>query len=222
MSKEPNSISELRRNYSKGSLHREDLHPDPIEQFKIWFEQARSAGILEPNAMILATVDQNGQPFTRTVLLKDLDARGFVFYTNFNSRKALQLAENPRCSLCFLWPDLERQVSINGIATKVSTSEALRYFVSRPLGSRLGAWTSPQSQVIQTRSVLEAKLAELKAKFHDGEVPLPSFWGGYRVAPASVEFWQGGRDRLHDRFIYGRSEVGDPAPEEWSIRRLAP
>ena len=210
-------ISELREEYRRETLDKETLDTDPMEQFTAWFNQARKAGIKEPNSMILATVDPAGQPWTRTVLLKKIDARGLVFFTNFESRKASHIAANAKVSLLFLWLDLERQVSINGIAEKISTAESMAYFVSRPLGSRLGAWSSRQSSVITSRSLLEAKLEEMKRKFSDGKVPLPSFWGGYRILPQSFEFWQGRRSRLHDRFLYSKS-----AQDLWQLDRLQP
>jgi pyridoxamine 5'-phosphate oxidase len=212
-------LEDLRRDYNQGDLNEEDLATDPISQFKRWFADAEGAGLLEPNAMVLATVDAEGQPFTRTVLLKNLDERGFVFYTNFESRKGQHIATNARVSLLFTWLPLERQVSINGEAVRISTAESFKYFASRPLGSRLGAWTSPQSQVISSRSLLEAKLAEIRQKFSSGEVPLPSFWGGFRVVPKTAEFWQGRPSRLHDRFLYRRAEN---SADSWTVARLAP
>ncbi len=208
-------ISRLREEYRKASLDEGDLRPDPLEQFRFWFDQALSAKLREPNAMVLATVDEHGQPWTRAVLLKRLDDRGLVFFSNFESRKARHMAANPRVSVLFLWLELERQVSINGTVQRVPTAESLAYFVTRPLGSRLGAWTSRQSAVITSRSLLEAKLAEMKRKFADGKVP-PSFWGGYRITPESYEFWQGRPDRLHDRFLYSKTKDG------WRIERLQP
>ncbi len=210
------NLAELRQEYTRAGLQREDLDADPMQQFRRWIEQVGEAGLTEPNAMVLATVDGAGQPFTRTVLLKDLDTRGLVFYTNFESRKARHIAENAQVSLLFPWFPLERQVSINGKATRISTAESLKYFASRPLASRLGAWSSPQSTIIRSRSLLESKFQEMKAKFAGGEVPLPSFWGGYRVEPVSVEFWQGRQSRLHDRFLYQKSAKG------WGVERLAP
>jgi len=209
-------LFQLREDYRKASLDEGDLRPDPLEQFRFWFEQAITAQLREPNAMILATCDGHGQPWTRTMLLKRLDDRGLVFFSNFESRKARHIAANPRVSVLFLWLELERQVSINGAAGRISTAESLAYFVTRPLGSRLGAWTSRQSSVITSRSLLEAKLAEMKRKFADGKVPLPSFWGGYRIIPESWEFWQGRPDRLHDRFLYSKSGDG------WRAERLQP
>ena len=209
-------ITHLREDYRKEILNRETLRPDPLQQFRAWFGQAQESLLKEPNAMVLATVDAHGQPFTRTVLLKKLDDRGLVFFTNFESRKATHIAANSKVSACFLWLDLERQVSVNGTAERISTAESLAYFVSRPLGSRLGAWTSQQSSVIKSRSLLEAKLQEMKQKFADGQIPLPSFWGGYRILPETWEFWQGRQNRLHDRFLYSKS--GD----SWQIDRLQP
>lgn len=209
-------VSHLRQDYKRPPVNEEDLLPDPMDQFASWFVEAETQHILEPNAMILATVDERGQPFTRTVLAKSFDSSGFTFFTNTESRKAQHIAHNARVSLLFLWLPLERQVSINGQADKLSTGDTLKYFISRPLGSRLGAWVSPQSQVISSRSLLEAKFEEMKRKFSDGEIPLPSFWGGYKVRPETMEFWQGGRDRLHDRFLYSRENSG------WTVHRLAP
>lgn len=210
-------IGSLREEYLRGGLTREGLNSNPIEQFRSWFDQAMQAEIPEPNAMTLATVDAENRPWQRTVLLKAYDERGFVFYTNYESRKAQQLAANPNASILFPWVSLERQVIINGTVEKVSTAESLKYFVSRPFSSRLGAWVSKQSSVISSRSLLEAKLQEMKNKFKDGDVPLPSFWGGYRIQPTSIEFWQGGAGRVHDRFMYSNPTNGD-----WTIERLAP
>ncbi len=210
------NLADLRQEYTKAGIEREQLHDDPVDQFSLWFEQAQNGGIREPNAMVLATVDESGQPFTRTVLLKDLDKRGFVFYTNFESRKAQQIAGNAQVSLLFLWLDLERQISINGTAEQISTAESLRYFASRPFGSRLGAWVSRQSEVIRSRALLEQKWQEMKSKFANGEVPLPSFWGGYRIKPQSIEFWQGRQNRLHDRFLYQKDA------NQWQVERLSP
>jgi len=209
-------IGDLRQNYTKDGLSRKDLKAEPFEQFQFWFDQALKAKIDEPNAMILATAGKNGIPSTRTVLLKAFDRRGFVFYTNYESTKAHQIAENPHAALSFLWLGLERQVNVVGTVEKVSTAESLKYFLSRPLGSRFGAWTSPQSRIITNRSLLEKKLDEMKRKFQDGKVPLPEFWGGYRVIPTEVEFWQGRPNRLHDRFKYTLGENG------WSVDRYAP
>ncbi|MFP4540803.1 MAG: pyridoxamine 5'-phosphate oxidase [Opitutales bacterium] len=211
-------LSALRAEYKQATLDREDLAADPFIQFRTWVEAAQATQLPEPNAMTLATVDETGQPFTRTVLLKRLDDRGLVFFTNFESRKAAQMAHEPRVSLLFTWLQLERQVSINGRVSRVPTAESLAYFATRPLKSRLGAWVSAQSKVISSRSLLEAKMEEMKRKFADGEVPLPSFWGGYRVEPASFEFWQGRRSRLHDRFLYSKNEDTGG----WMVERLQP
>lgn len=210
-------LTALRQEYTKDGLSRENLDCDPFAQFESWINQAQNGGLLEPNAMTLATVDADGQPFTRTVLLKKFDRRGLVFFTNFESRKAVHIATNAKVSLLFTWLDLQRQVSINGMVEKVPTSESLAYFVTRPFGSRLGAWASHQSRVISSRSLLEGKLHEMKRKFEDGQVPLPSFWGGYRVIPSSWEFWQGRPSRLHDRFLYSPESEGN-----WKIDRLSP
>ena len=209
-------LSEFRKEYSDRGLHREDLAAEPVGQFARWFEQAVELAIPEPNAMSLATVDPDGMPLLRTVLLKYFDASGFVFFTNYESRKAAHIAANPRVSLMFPWVTLERQVIIQGRAEKISTAESLRYFASRPRESRLGAWVSSQSSVISSRKLLMQKLGELKEKFAQGEIPLPSFWGGYRVVPETVEFWQGGPARLHDRFLYTREGA------DWKIERLSP
>jgi pyridoxamine 5'-phosphate oxidase len=210
-------LFEFRREYSERGLRRGDLDPDPNRQFEQWFRQATELEVPEPNAASLATVDDSGMPFQRVVLLKYFDDRGFVFFTNYESRKARQLAVNPKASLLFPWITLERQVTILGSATRISTAESLKYFASRPHDSQLGAWVSNQSSVITSRKFLIQKLAEIRAKFADGRIPLPSFWGGYRIVPESIEFWQGGPARLHDRFLYTRTSEGG-----WSIDRLAP
>ena len=198
-------------------LRRQNLCADPFEQFAVWLNEACASGLTEPNAMSLATVGADGRPTLRTVLLKNFDARGFVFYTNLESRKARQLSENANASLLFPWLALQRQVTINGVVERVSTAEAVAYFVTRPFGSQLGAWASPQSQVLSTRAFLEMKWEEAKRKFREGRVPMPSFWGGFRIVPREMEFWQGREHRLHDRFLYARLPDG-----EWRIERLAP
>ncbi len=210
-------VAELRRDYSTHGLRRADLKEDAVEQFRLWFDQAVAADLLEPNAMTLATADASGRVAARTVLLKAFDERGFVFFTNYTSAKARQIAENPQAALLFSWLPLERQVSISGPVTKISAAESLAYFASRPFGSRLGAWVSMQSSIIPSRRVLEMKFEEMKRKFASGEVPLPDFWGGYRVEPHTIEFWQGGKDRLHDRFLYTKGDGGG-----WGIGRLSP
>ena len=189
---------------------------DPFQKFGEWFREAEATVPMDPNAMVLSTVGSGGRPSSRVVLLKGFDQRGFVFFTNLESRKATQMAENPHVSLLFPWLALERQVIINGTAARVSIAEATEYFLSRPRDSQIGAWVSPQSRVIDARRMLEAKFQEMLRKFKDGQVPLPSFWGGYRVTPKTIEFWQGGAHRLHDRFLYSR------APAGWTIARLAP
>jgi len=209
-------IGDMRRDFESEGLDRDHLNNNPVVQFETWFNDARTAGILEPNAMSLATAGADGLPDLRTVLLKYFDDRGFVFYTNYGSRKAYEMEENPQAALLFPWIGLNRQVRIQGKVEKVSKSESLRYFASRPRGSQIGAWVSEQSKVITSRGLLEQKVAEMKQKFSSGEVPLPDFWGGYRVVPERIEFWQGRPSRLHDRFEYVRE--GDA----WFIQRLQP
>ncbi|WP_017348954.1 pyridoxamine 5'-phosphate oxidase [Pantoea sp. A4] len=209
-------IAHLRREYTRGGLRRKDLPENPLDLFEKWLKQACEAQLPDPTAMTVATVDAQGQPYQRIVLLKHFDAQGMVFYTNLGSRKAQQLEQNPRISLHFPWHFLERQVMVLGEVEKLSPLEVLKYFHSRPHDSQIGAWVSKQSSKISARGVLEAKFLELKQKFQQGEVPLPSFWGGYRVKFTTLEFWQGGEHRLHDRFLYQRE--GD----SWKIDRLAP
>lgn len=209
-------ISDMRREFESEGLDREALDDNPFQQFHKWFDDARQAHILEPNAMSLATAGGDGQPNVRTVLLKYFDEHGFVFFTNYGSRKALEIEENPQAALLFPWIGLNRQVRIQGRIEKVSKAESLRYFASRPRGSQIGAWVSEQSRVITSRGLLEQKIAEMKRKFSTGDVPLPSFWGGYRVVPSRIEFWQGRPSRLHDRFEYLKEGEG------WRIQRLQP
>jgi pyridoxamine 5'-phosphate oxidase len=209
-------VSDLRRSATGPALEREDLRADPIEQFEHWFRDACDPDRMDPNAMTLSTVDPQHRPASRTVLLKYFDERGFVFFTNLESSKAGHIAANPNVALLFFWRELGRQIAIRGTAARIPTHETLRYFATRPRGSQIGAWVSSQSSIISTRSLLEAKFEELKQKFHDREIPLPSFWGGYRVAPREIEFWQGRDNRLHDRFLYTRQDDG------WRIDRLAP
>lgn len=211
------NLSQIRKEYTKQPLRRSDLAADPFVQFRLWMDEACRAGLIEPNAMSLATVDSAGQPWTRTVLLKGLSQSGFLFFTNYKSRKAKQIGINARVSLLFPWLALERQVSINGIAQKIAPIDSWRYFCSRPEGSQIGAWASPQSQVISARRLLEIKWAEMKRSFAKGKIPLPDFWGGYRVVPNIFEFWQGGQSRIHDRFLYTQKDDGI-----WHIDRLAP
>jgi pyridoxamine 5'-phosphate oxidase len=209
-------IHSLRVDYKHEPLHEDSLDPDPIVQFRKWFDEARASGIPEPNAMTLGTADKNGRVSCRTVLLKAYDDRGFVFFTNYGSRKARQIAENPHAALLFPWVALARQIEIAGPVEKINAAESLAYFLSRPVGSRLGAWVSDQSQVISSRNVLLTKYEELKKQFADGEIPKPDFWGGYRVIPETIEFWQGGGDRLHDRFLFAKKN------RTWSHVRLSP
>ncbi len=209
-------IGDYRREYTKGGLNKEDLNASPFEQFEKWFTQAIDANIPDASAMTLATVSASGKPTQRTVLLKIFDEKGFVFFTNYSSQKSQQISENPNVSLLFPWTELERQIEINGTATKISTAESLKYFLSRPRGSQLGAWASAQSSPINSRQILEGQLQKMKSKFTQGEIPLPDFWGGYRVEPETIEFWQGGENRLHDRFEYTRKN------NDWISKRLQP
>ncbi|WP_411282230.1 pyridoxamine 5'-phosphate oxidase [Gemmatimonas sp.] len=210
------TIADIRTEYRRQSLAEEDVAADPITQFERWFDEAVNAAVVEPNAMCLATATPDAYPSARMVLLKGYDARGFVFYTDYRSRKGQELADNPHASLCFFWGELERQVRINGAVQRVSRAESEAYFQSRPLPSRVGAWTSHQSMVLTDRSVLEQQLADNEARFASGNVPLPEHWGGYRIIPEELEFWQGRESRLHDRIQF-RREAG-----AWVKRRLSP
>lgn len=207
----------MRKEYSEFPLHKKDLHGDPLKQFECWFEDATKAELIEPNAMSLATVSPLGKPTIRTVLLKIYDEKGFVFFSNYESQKAKDIANNPCVALHFAWLPLQRQLRIEGVIEKISTAESLAYFLSRPRGSQMGAWASNQSEIVSSRSLLEAKFHEIKSKFMSGQVPLPDFWGGYRVKAERFEFWQGGKDRLHDRFVYEKD-----AQNQWEIKRIAP
>jgi pyridoxamine 5'-phosphate oxidase len=212
------TLADLRKDYTLAGLTETDAGTDPLALFRRWFDQALSAQLPEPNAMTLATCTTMGKPSARVVLLKHLDERGFTFFTNYNSRKGDEIAQNPQVALVFLWHDLERQVRIEGFAEKVTAEESENYFHNRPLGSRLGAWASPQSEVIPSREFLEQQHAELTARFPDGHVPKPEHWGGYRVVPLVIEFWQGRPSRLHDRIRFRRDLPGGA----WLRERLAP
>ncbi|MGI2112025.1 pyridoxamine 5'-phosphate oxidase [Shewanella frigidimarina] len=209
-------LSDIRREYTQGGLRRANLPVNPMDLFEQWMQQAKDAQLSDPTAMCVATVDEDGQPFQRIVLLKKFDDSGFVFFTNLESRKAKQIATNSKISLLFPWHPLERQVAVLGEAEPLSMLDVAKYFMSRPKDSQIAAWVSKQSSKISARQALEGKFAEMKAKFAQGEVPLPKFWGGYLVRPASIEFWQGGEHRLHDRFIYTKTDA------DWNIDRLAP
>ena len=211
------NLEDMRRNYAARSLDLTDLNADPLVQFDHWMREAIESQMLEPNAMSLATANETGQPSLRTLLIKGFDHYGLVFFTNYSSAKARDIKTNPRVALMFTWLPLERQVVITGAAAKITTAESLKYFLSRPRDSQIGAWASRQSEVISTRSVLETKFAEMKAKFVRGEVPLPDHWGGYRVVPETIEFWQGRPNRIHDRFRYRKESDAN-----WTIERLMP
>ncbi|HAK79576.1 MAG TPA: pyridoxamine 5'-phosphate oxidase [Runella sp.] len=210
------TIAHLRKDYTLNGLRKEDVLENPIDQFKRWFAEALASQVLEPNGMVLSTIGRDGYPHGRVVLLKDVDARGFSFYTNYLSHKGDDLAQHPVASLTFWWPELERQVRIIGKVEKVETAESDAYFAVRPRGSQIGAWVSEQSQTIADRKVLEEKLAELEAQFADQAVVRPPHWGGYRVLPHQIEFWQGRPSRLHDRLCYTYES------NEWKLERLSP
>jgi pyridoxamine 5'-phosphate oxidase len=211
------TYADLRRDYALAGLTEKDLAREPFRQFEKWFGEAEAAKIVDPNAMVLATASRDGRPSARTVLLRGLDGRGFVFYTSYESRKGRELEANPRATLLFVWHVLERQVTIEGALARVPREESETYFHSRPRASQLAAWASQQSSIIAGRSVLEDGLKVLEKKYAGREVPLPPFWGGFRLVPESVEFWQGRRSRLHDRLRYRRSADGD-----WTVERLGP
>ena len=217
MSTNAHSIFEMRRDYGSVEAEESELKQDAIDQFHDWFEEAAGKSVLDPNAMSLATVSPDGQPSLRTVLLKQYDERGFIFFTNLESRKAQEIAANPKVSLLFPWVAIDRQVIIYGVAERISVVETMKYFMTRPRGSQIAAWASVQSRRIPTRKFLEMEWERMKAKFERGEVPLPSFWGGFRVVPRQIEFWQGRPNRMHDRHLYAKQSDGS-----WSIERLAP
>ncbi|MDA0667350.1 MAG: pyridoxamine 5'-phosphate oxidase [Planctomycetota bacterium] len=211
-------LGDLRREYSRIGLKREELHANPMHQFGVWFEQACNSGLGDPSAFSLATASADGAPSIRTVLLKLFDEEGFVFFTNYASKKARQIEENPQVAMLCHWLPLERQIKITGRAEKISKMESMKYFATRPRGSQLGAWISPQSSVITSRRMLEGKLREAIDKLAGGEIPMPEKWGGYRIFPETIEFWQGRENRLHDRFRYRKQEPGP----DWIVERLAP
>jgi pyridoxamine 5'-phosphate oxidase len=213
----PPDLTGLRNEYGAHGLRRADLHADPLQQFGAWFAAALAADIRDVNAMSLATATPDGKPSVRIVLLKGFDERGFAFFTNYDSEKARQLEANPSAALVFYWAQLERQVRISGAVERTSREDSAAYFNSRPVGSRLGAWVSKQSEVIDARQVLDARMMEITERFENGDIPLPPHWGGYRVKPDKIEFWQGRPNRLHDRFRYSRRADGT-----WLIDRLAP
>jgi pyridoxamine 5'-phosphate oxidase len=212
----PRSIADLRREYARARLDEKDVSRDPFAEFARWFAQAQAAAVEEPNAMTLATATPDGRPSARVVLLKGFDERGFIFFTDYRSRKGEELEANPHAALAFYWAEVERQVRIEGTVTRTSMEESELYYRTRPLGSRLGAWASHQSRTITSREELEADLREVERRFNGPDVPLPSHWGGYRVSPHSIEFWQGRESRLHDRIRYVREG------ERWKIQRLSP
>ena len=211
------SIDEIRERYSQAGLSETALNPDPILQFEQWLQEAAAAGVFEPGAACLATASRQGEPSARMVLLKGVEESGFIFFTNYGSPKARDLAENPRASLVVAWVELARQVRISGSVERISREQSARYFETRPAGSRLSAWASHQSEVIDSRQVLEERMQRLRTRFGDGEIPLPPFWGGYCLSPTRIEFWQGRPDRLNDRLRYRRQ-----AETRWVLERLAP
>ena len=210
-------VARLRKEYTRAGLKESDTHPNPIEQFRTWFDEALAANLHEPNAMTLATSTPHGRPSVRVVLLKGFDERGFVFYTNYEGRKGEELEANPYCALLFYWGELERQVRVEGRVGRLPDEESDAYFAGRPRGSQLGAWASEQSRPVKERGALEERLRELEAEYEGREVPRPPFWGGYRVEPEVIEFWQGRENRLHDRLRYRRSGNGG-----WRRERLQP
>jgi len=210
-------LQDMRRDYKRSELDESSVDANPFVQFEQWFGEVRNAELPEPNAMVVATANAEGMPNIRAVLLKIFDERGFVFFTNYNSDKAREIEQNPNVAAEFLWLDLERQVRILGRCEKISKTESLSYFMKRSRGSQIGAWVSDQSSVISSRKFLAMQIEKVKEKFKKGEVPLPDFWGGYRIIPQKIEFWQGRESRLHDRILYTKESDGS-----WSISRLAP
>jgi len=219
MTDAPRSIDAIRQAYEAGALHREDLDPDPIKQFAVWFKEAEDSGLQQPNAMALATVGADGSPAVRTVLLKGFDDRGFVFFTNYTSDKAGQIAANPRGEVCFFWETCRRMVRVAGPLDKVDRAETEAYFATRPRDSQLGAWASDQSAVVESRAVLEQRFAEVEHAYQGKDVPCPPHWGGYRLVHETVEVWEGRPGRLHDRLRYRR---GDSGAGGWVIDRVCP
>jgi pyridoxamine 5'-phosphate oxidase len=213
----PSTIADIRKDYALHSLNEEEVAANPVDQFKKWWKEAEASSIEEVNAMTLSTINAAGWPEARTVLLKGYDENGFVFFTNYNSAKSIQLDGNANCSLLFFWKELERQVRINGIAEKISTAESIEYFNSRPEGSKIGAWASPQSMVVAGKAWLKETFDFYKERFSHGEIPKPPHWGGYRVKAVRIEFWQGRPSRMHDRICYSKNNDGN-----WTIERLAP
>jgi pyridoxamine 5'-phosphate oxidase len=210
-------LGSLRNEYSKAALDAKSVSQDPISQFTKWFEEAIAAKVPEPNAMNLATINENGRPASRIVLLKGIEDYKFVFYTNYQSRKGKELDQNPACSLTFFWPELERQVRVEGVASRIDEKRSEKYFQSRPRGSQVGAWASPQSSVISDRALLEERAKQIEVKYKGEEIlPKPNQWGGYEIDPLMIEFWQGRPSRLHDRILYTKDEG------TWKINRLAP
>jgi pyridoxamine 5'-phosphate oxidase len=211
------TLSDIRREYSKASLDAANVLPDPINQFEKWFNEAIEAKVLEPNAMSLATINEDNRPSSRIVLLKGVEKNMFLFYTNYQSEKGKELENNPACALTFFWPELERQIRIEGVASRVDDARSEQYFQSRPRGSQVGAWTSPQSTIIESRKILEDRALEIEKKFEgQDKLPKPKQWGGFQVAPMVIEFWQGRPNRLHDRIQFCRVD------EAWQVFRLAP
>ncbi|MCD6020216.1 MAG: pyridoxine 5-phosphate oxidase [Bacteroidetes bacterium] len=211
-------ISHMRNHYEGEVLDEKTVYPDPLEQFKYWFKEALNSKVMEPNAMFLATSDKSGIPALRTVLLKDVDSNGFTFYTNYNSRKGKEMEENPKACILFFWPELHRQVRVDGIVSKVDSAISEIYFKERPRGNQISAWVSPQSSEVKSKSLLEQNYKTVEEKYCDREVPYPEFWGGYCIQPLAFEFWQGQPNRLHDRIFYSFNEE----KKSWVIKRLAP